>query len=257
VQDSTRVAASPRPCRHPDVLRALRRSSPRVAERVAAQLRTAIPLYAALPDAARHETTTTIAGLWTLVLDLWEQGRLARGDELAPYPLFAVRWGEAQRPLPVVLRAWRVGGAEMLEVILAVGRDRLDAADVDVVRILSDLGDRVADRLFTAFTAVEDAPEPDAVLRARLVTDLLDGRYASTPGCAGGPRRRPVATSSAAGTASSSSSPCACRREAPAPPGYPAASISTSSATPIVRVQISHTVSTTRPCSTRSRPASA
>lgn len=170
---------APRSCRHPELLARLRRLGPQVEQRLAAAQRSEIPLYGALPDGAfAEETLRTITATYELVLALWEEGRLASEAEVARYPMFAVRWGTRQRPLPAVLRAWNVAGVELVQVVLAAGDDVLRPRDVaDLLVIVGDLSDRVTERLAEAFggTGLKD----DGA-RWALAADLVAGRFSSS-----------------------------------------------------------------------------
>ncbi|GIK76808.1 MAG: Fis family transcriptional regulator [Actinomycetes bacterium] len=170
-----------RPCRHPLLLERLRSEAEVVGEEMIRSIANEVPLYGSLDPPLLEDTRRIGIVGFQAILGLWAEGRLARRRELAPYAEMGVDRAHRGRPLPAVLRAWRVGGAAAFDYVIRSGRGVLNADDVhDFAAIIMRFLDQICDVVAEAYLdrAAQMTERPDHAVR-RLFADLLAGRFTS------------------------------------------------------------------------------
>ncbi|HEV7826771.1 MAG TPA: helix-turn-helix domain-containing protein [Mycobacteriales bacterium] len=163
------------------VQRALRRRQSAVADALIEAITAEIPAYRLLAEAQLAEVRAI--GAWALarILALWvEDGELASEDVTRFRGIGAARAMDG-RPLPVVLRAYRIAASRATDLILEEGGARLGLQDaVALARLWLASVDTLSEAVYAGYTAAADRLAGD---RARVLDDLLgallDGRHTS------------------------------------------------------------------------------
>ena len=155
-----------------DVRRALLADLPRLTDDVLGAIRAQIPAYRTLSAAQLAEVSAIASWAAGRILQLW-----AEGGELAPADVARFRGiGAARaldgRPLPVVLRAYRVAGSRVTDLVAELGADRLTVADaLDLARLWMASIDTLSEALYSGHSAASERLSGD---RERALADLLD-----------------------------------------------------------------------------------
>lgn len=145
-----------------------------------------VPAYAALSGPQLAEVSRIAAWGTTRVLQLWvEGGELTPADVQRFKGIGAARALDG-RPLPGVLRAYRVAGTHITELVEQLGGDRLTVADAMALsRLWMASIDTLSEALYAGHAAAAERVTGD---RARalgdLVDDLLVGRQVTRTGLA-------------------------------------------------------------------------
>ncbi|KHL18900.1 PucR-like helix-turn-helix protein [Mumia flava] len=164
------------------VRRRLTERSEEVAARLIDAVRAEIPTYAAIGP-SQLEETRSIAG-WAVqrVVDLWAGGATSLTEaDLRRFRGIGAARATDGRPLPAVLRAYRVAAVVTSDVVLELGGDSLDRDDLLALnRALLTGVDELSEAVFSGYASVTDAVarDRDEALR-RLADDLLTGRHTS------------------------------------------------------------------------------
>jgi len=164
-----------------DVRRALLADLPRLTDDVLGAIRAQIPAYRTLSAAQLEEVSAIASWAAARILQLWVEG-----GELAPADVARFRGiGAARaldgRPLPVVLRAYRVAGSRVTDLVAEVGADRLTVGDaLDLARLWMASIDTLSEALYSGHSAATErlSGDRDRAL-ADLLEDLLAGRQAT------------------------------------------------------------------------------
>lgn len=149
-----------------------------IAARVTAEIVAEIPAYAALAPAQLAEVDAIARWGTHRVLDLWAEG--ATG--LAPTDLQRFRGiGAARaldgRPLPGILRAYRLAATQVVDHIEATAADRVTVTDaIALSRLWMAVVDALTDALHEGYAAgTQRAGDRDGAIEG-LLDDLLAGR---------------------------------------------------------------------------------
>lgn len=149
-----------------------------IAARVTAEIAAEIPAYAALAPAQLAEVDAIARWGTSRVLDLWAEG--AAG--LAPSDLQRFRGiGAARaldgRPLPGILRAYRLAATQVVDHIETTAADRLAVGDaIALSRLWMAVVDTLTDALHDGYAAgAERAGDREGAVE-HLLDDLLAGR---------------------------------------------------------------------------------
>lgn len=168
-------------CRHPRLLARLRAEREAAADAMIEAIRRQVPLYAALPEESLDDTRSIGLLGYLAVLGLWEQGRLARPDEMANFRAMAADRARRARPLPAVLRSYRVGAVACFDFIATAGEEVLDARDLrSVVATVFGFVDQVCEVVTEVYLETARLVEDHAERATRvLLDDLVTGRFVS------------------------------------------------------------------------------
>jgi hypothetical protein len=164
-----------------DVRRALLADLPRLTDDVLGTIRTQIPAYRTLSAAQLEEVSAIASWAAGRILQLWvEGGELAAADVARFRGIGAARALDG-RPLPVVLRAYRVAGSRVTDLVAEIGADRLSVDDaLDLARLWMASIDTLSEALYSGHSAATErlSGDRDRAL-ADLLDDLLTGRQAT------------------------------------------------------------------------------
>ncbi|MFC4145125.1 helix-turn-helix domain-containing protein [Micromonospora mangrovi] len=157
-----------------------------IAETVVATIVAQIPAYAALSPGQLDEVRAIASWGTGRVLDLW-----VAGGELSPEDLRRFRGiGAARaldgRPLPAVLRAYRLAGQEVTSRVERLGGDRLAVADMmDLARLWMACIDALSEAIWEGYASATERVGGDrSHALGDLVDDLLVGRQVTRTGLA-------------------------------------------------------------------------
>lgn len=171
------IAPSPRAL----VADRLLRRTDAVVDALVRRLRAEIPAYADLSGAQDAEVRAIAAWAVRRVLEAW-----VAGTELGPADLQRFRGiGAARaldgRPLPGVLRAYRLGGTAVTDLVASEGADLLDVGDaLALARLWMASIDALSEALYDGYAAASSRASHDpAGALADLLDDLLAGRQAT------------------------------------------------------------------------------
>lgn len=163
------------------VERAIRDDLDRVVPDVVATIREQIPAYRTLSAAQVEEVSAIAAWATSRILQLWVEG-----GELEPADVQRFRGiGAARaldgRPLPVILRAYRVAGTRVTDLVADVGGDRLSVEDaLALARLWMASIDTLSEALYAGHSAASERLSGDRERAlADLLDDLLTGRQAT------------------------------------------------------------------------------
>lgn len=170
------------PCGDPDFIAGQRADQAALVAVAVDAIRQEIPFYRALDAGGLAETAGAITVAIETVLACWEEGRTPSSADVADFPRTGVVKGAVMRPLPVVLRGWRVGTRAVHETVLERGAGRLSAPDVaSLSLIVLAWIDRISDVVTDAYSVAAHASgSGGADVRAQLVLSLITGSYSST-----------------------------------------------------------------------------
>ena len=140
-----------------------------------------IPAYAGLDARQREEVRSII--VWTLrrVLDLWADGGALGEEDLRLFRGVGSVRARDGRPLPAVLRAYRVGASDFIDQVVDRFVDELDVRDVTALtRVWLAVLDQVSDAIYAGYesTGRSLGGDRDRSLR-ELLTDVVLGRQSS------------------------------------------------------------------------------
>ncbi|GAB3072068.1 helix-turn-helix domain-containing protein [Nocardioides zeae] len=149
-----------------------------IAARVTAEIVAEIPAYAALAPPQLAEVDAIARWGTTRVLDLWAEGAagLTASDVHRFRGIGAARALDG-RPLPGILRAYRLAATQVVDHIEATAADRLTVADaIALSRLWMAVVDTLTDALHEGYAAgTQRAGDRDGAIEG-LLDDLLAGR---------------------------------------------------------------------------------
>lgn len=157
-----------------------------IAETVVATITERIPSYAALSRGQLDEVRAIASWGTGRVLDLWVAGGELSPDDLRRFRGIGAARALDGRPLPAVLRAYRLAGQEVTSRVEQLGRDRLAIADMmDLARLWMACIDALSEAIYEGYaTATERVSGDRAHALGDLVDDLLVGRQVTRTGLA-------------------------------------------------------------------------
>jgi hypothetical protein len=140
-----------------------------------------IPAYRALGPEQLEEVGAIAGWATSRILDLWVRGAAMDAADLNRFKGIGAARAMDGRPLPVVLRAYRVAAARVIDVVVERGENRLTVDDVmALTRLWLTSVDALSEALYTGYTAAAERMTGDRQRAlADFLDDLLDGRQAS------------------------------------------------------------------------------
>ncbi|MFE0103646.1 PucR family transcriptional regulator [Streptomyces sp. NPDC059009] len=155
-------------------------SDPAVVAAVVEAVHERVPAYTALDGSRLPEVRAITAWGLERLLDLWvTEGEVSR-DDLRRFRGIAAARAADGRPLPAVLRAYRVAATVLADQV-AARAPRLPARDaLALARLLLAAVDTISEEMTTAYAATADrlTADRDRALHL-LLDDLIAGRHAS------------------------------------------------------------------------------
>ncbi len=139
---------------------------------VIAMIRDQIPAYAALSADQVAEVTAIAAWGTTRILQEWAGGGALSEADVRRFKGIGAARALDGRPLPGVLRAYRLAGSLITELVEEVGGPRLTVTDaMDLSRLWMASIDTLSEALYAGHTAATDRVSGD---RGRTIDDLVD-----------------------------------------------------------------------------------
>jgi hypothetical protein len=144
-------------------------------------IRAQIPAYQALEASQLTEARAIAAWALSRAVELWVRDGALDAQDLARFRNIGAARAADGRPLPAVLRAYRVTASLASELVVRRGHGRLDVEDVLALnRVWLASIDALSEALFTGYTLAAERLVGDRARALRdLFDDLLVGRQAS------------------------------------------------------------------------------
>src|SRR6478672_5542398 len=117
------------PCAQPDLPRKLALEAERATEEVMAKILVEIPLYRALDAGQLADVRENVRDGYLATLEQWAAGQLATPEELQRFRANGATRAAEGRPLPLVLRAYRVSGLGIYDYVVRHPEAQLDAEE--------------------------------------------------------------------------------------------------------------------------------
>jgi hypothetical protein len=140
-----------------------------------------IPAYRALAPEQLDEVGAIAGWATSRILDLWVRGTALDAADLNRFKGIGAARAMDGRPLPVVLRAYRVAAARVIDLVVERGENQLTVDDVmALTRLWLASVDALSEALYTGYTAATQRMTGDHQRAlADFFEDLLDGRQAT------------------------------------------------------------------------------
>lgn len=147
---------------------------------------TQIPAYATLTAPQLAEVTAIAEWGLARVLELWAGGGELTAADVQRFRGIGAARALDGRPLPGVLRAYRLAGSEIFDLVEQTGRSRLDIGDVLALsRLWMATIDTLSEALYAGHVAAAERATGDRTLAVGdLLDDLLLGRQVTRTGLA-------------------------------------------------------------------------
>lgn len=168
-----------RPCRQPELVDLLASQTEEATDRLVTRVVEEIPLYRTLDAVQLADVRATVRAGWVATLDLWRSGRLASSEELARFRANGASRAAEGRPLPLVLRAYRVSGLAIYDHVVAHPEARLDPEEErNLARLTMAFVDQLSNEVTLGYVeATGQLGAQQGQARRELLEDLLAGRF--------------------------------------------------------------------------------
>ncbi|MEU8781040.1 helix-turn-helix domain-containing protein [Streptomyces sp. NPDC048637] len=155
-------------------------ADPRVVATIVAAVREQVPAYAVLDDSRLHEVRAIAAWALDRLLHLWATDGALTPADLRRFRGIAAARAADGRPMPAVLRAYRVAATVLTDEIAAATPPPTAPDAFALTRMALTTLDTLSEEMATAYTATSEdlAGDRDRALRL-LLDDLITGRHAS------------------------------------------------------------------------------
>lgn len=165
------------------VIAGMRAVQPEVQARMLAAVRDSVPAYRSLSSDQAGDVSAIASWALTRIVDGWLTGAALDERDLARFRGIGATRAEDGRPLPAVLRAYRVATVAAIDAVVDLGGSALDRDDVlALTRVVLTAIDQLSEEIIAGWTAARDRLTDD---RDRSLSGLLDdlviGRQ-SSPG---------------------------------------------------------------------------
>src|SRR5690348_6316715 len=117
------------PCTLPTLPEELALEADEATDEVMARVLAEIPLYRALDPAQLADVRETVRAGYLAALELWTAGEFATPELLEGFRANGATRAAEGRPLPLVLRAYRVSGLGIYDYVVKRAAPRLDAEE--------------------------------------------------------------------------------------------------------------------------------
>lgn len=166
------------PCSRPELPRELAAEADAATEEVMGRILTEIPLYRALQEAQLADVRETVRAGYLATLQLWAAGRLAAPDQLDGFRANGATRAAEGRPLPLVLRAYRVSGLSIYDYVVKHPRAKLSAEEErNFARLTMTFVDQLSNEVTIGYVdATGQLANQQGRARREFLEDLLAGR---------------------------------------------------------------------------------
>lgn len=140
-----------------------------------------VPVYRMLDAEQVRDVSAITAWVLSRLIESWRSDSDLDPHDLNRFRGIGAARAEEGRPLPAVLRAYRVAAIAATDAVLDLGADQLDRDDVRALtRIVLTATDQLSEAIIAGYTAARDrlTGDRDRALRD-LLDDLLTGRHSS------------------------------------------------------------------------------
>ncbi len=166
------------PCRRPDLPVRLRAEIEQATAVVLERVLVEIPLYRVLDPGQLADVRETVRAGYAATLELWAAGRLAAPDELPRFRANGATRAAEGRPLPLVLRAYRVSGLGIYDYVVGHPDVRLDPEEErNFARLTMAFVDQLSNEVTLGYVeATGQLANQQGRARREFLEDLLAGR---------------------------------------------------------------------------------
>ncbi|WP_354698195.1 hypothetical protein DSM112329_03860 [Paraconexibacter sp. AEG42_29] len=166
------------PCRHPDLPARLRDETERATAVVLERVLEEIPLYRTLDPVQLADVRETVRIGYEATLELWAAGRLAAPEQLPPFRDNGATRAAEGRPLPLVLRAYRVSGLGIYDYVVDHPEVRLDPEEErNFARLTMAFVDQLSNEVTLGYVETTgQLANQQGRARREFLEDLLAGR---------------------------------------------------------------------------------
>lgn len=166
------------PCARPGLSERLALEADAATAEIMPQVLTEIPHYRTLdPDQLADVEQNVRAGFLT-TLELWAAGRPASPEQLKPFRVNGATRAAEGRPLPVVLRAYRISGLAIYDYVVARSSPPLDVEEErNFARCVMTFVDQLSNEVTIGYVETTgQLATQQGQARRELLEDLLAGR---------------------------------------------------------------------------------
>ncbi|MFC6148713.1 MULTISPECIES: helix-turn-helix domain-containing protein [Mumia] len=163
------------------VQRAVARDADQVTARVIGVVLREIPAYAHVSPTQRDEIAAIASWALQRTVEMWVDESSMTASDLRRFRGIGAARATDGRPLPAILRAYRIAAVESADLIVELGAGTLDVTDVAALNRTMLVGvDELSEALFAGYeeASAHLREDRDRVL-ATLAADLLAGRQTS------------------------------------------------------------------------------
>ncbi|WP_370617662.1 PucR family transcriptional regulator [Mumia sp. Pv 4-285] len=164
-----------------DVQRTVARDADRVTARVIGVVLQEIPAYAHVSATQRDEIAAIASWALQRTVEMWVDESSMTAADLRRFRGIGVARATDGRPLPAILRAYRIAAVESADLIVELGAGTLDVSDLVALNRTMLVGvDELSEALFAGYEeASAHLREDRERVLATLAADLLAGRQTS------------------------------------------------------------------------------
>ncbi len=169
------------PCRRPELPQRLALDAEAATDTVLARVLDEIPLYRTLDAAQLADVRATVNLGYRFTLQLWETGRVASPEQLRSFRANGATRAAEGRPLPLVLRAYRISCLGIYDYLVTHPGVDLDADDErNLARLTMIVVDQLSNEVTIGYVETTgQLASQQGRARREFVEDLLSGRILS------------------------------------------------------------------------------
>ena len=166
------------PCARPDLLDVLAPEADQATEDVMRRILDEIPLYRALDPAQLADVRETVRAGYLATLDLWAAGEPATTEQLQGFRANGATRAAEGRPLPLVLRAYRVSGLGIYDYVVNHPAAQLGTEEErNFARLTMTIVDQMSNEVTIGYVETTgQLASQQGRARREFVEDLLAGR---------------------------------------------------------------------------------
>ena len=167
-----------RPCSRPDLPRELALDADRATEEVMSRILAEIPLYRTLDPVQIADVHETVRAGFLAALELWGAGQLASPEQLESFRANGATRAAEGRPLPLLLRSYRVSGLGIYEYVVNHPASHLDAEEErNFARLVMAFVDQLSNEVTIGYVEhTGQLASQQGRARREFLEDMLAGR---------------------------------------------------------------------------------
>jgi hypothetical protein len=166
------------PCAQPELPGELAREADQATDEVMVRILAEIPLYRALDPVQLADVRETVRAGYLATLELWAAGELAAPEQLESFRANGATRAAEGRPLPLVLRAYRVSGLGIYDYVVKHPAARLTAEEErNFARLTMTIVDQMSNEVTIGYVETTgQLSSQQGRARREFLEDLLAGR---------------------------------------------------------------------------------